>query len=401
NYGFRATQHDCPTGVKSTTDYGYPKKSLVALAVLASCGAAMAQSSVNLYGRFDTGIEKLPGVSTRVSSGAGSSSRLGFRGVEDLGGGLQASFVVETSFESDKAGFLNSSGLAGIGNRATWLSIGSKDLGKFSLGRGYVGAFFTQLWADPTINSYGQRAAGTVIIYSTANQSRLDNVIRYETPNYMGLSADLGLGLRGDGGELRPAVDAGTAAGSPTRNISSKNTTGYTLHTQFRTREVYVGVSVAKIPDSRLAFSALGPAPITNMNVNGNVWTIAGYYDFGPIKISGAFENDRRFSSDKNAGHITLSAPVGNGLLVAWYGIDQNGGASNSALNPGGALTSNYKVASVSYMYDLSKRTHLYAAVNDDNVSGTFRNPATRKKITSQTAISDGISTQIGIRHDF
>lgn len=377
------------------------KKSLVALAVLASCGAAMAQSSVNLYGRFDTGIEKLPGVSTRVSSGQGSSSRLGFRGVEDLGGGLQASFVVETSFESDKAGFLNSNGLAGIGNRATWLSIGSKDLGKFSLGRGYVGAFFTQLWADPTINSYGQRAAGTVIIYSTANQSRLDNVIRYETPNYMGLSADLGLGLRGDGGELRPAVDAGTAAGSPTRNISSKNTTGYTLHTQFRTREVYVGVSVAKIPDSCLAFSALGPAPITNMNVNGNVWTIAGYYDFGPIKISGAFENDRRFSSDKNAGHITLSAPVGNGLLVAWYGIDQNGGASNSALNPGGALTSNYKVASVSYMYDLSKRTHLYAAVNDDNVSGTFRNPATRKKITSQTAISDGISTQIGIRHDF
>lgn len=378
------------------------KKSLVALAVLASCGAAMAQSSVNLYGRFDTGIEKLPGISTRVSSGAGSSSRLGFRGVEDLGGGLQASFVLETSFESDKGGFLNSSGLAGLGNRATWLTIGSKDLGKLSLGRGYVGAFFTQLWADPTINSYGQRAAGTVIIYSTANQSRLDNVIRYETPNYMGLSADLGLGLKGDAGERRPTVDGLAAtSGAPTRNISSSTTPGYTLHTQFRTRTVYVGLSVAKIPDSRLAFSALGPAPISNINVNGNVWTLAGYYDFGPIKVHGAFESDRRFTSDRNAAHISLSAPIGKGTLVAWYGVDQNGGASSSALNPGGALTANYKVASVSYMYDLSKRTHLYAAVNDDNVGGTFRNPATGKKITSQTAITDGVSTQIGIRHDF
>ena len=379
------------------------KKSLVALAVLASCGAAMAQSSVNLYGRFDTGVEKLPGVSTRVSSGQGSSSRLGFRGVEDLGGGLQASFVVETSFESDKGGFLASNGFAGIGNRATWLSIGSKDMGKVSFGRGYVGAFFTQLWADPTINSYGQRAAGTVAIYSTANQSRLDNVIRYETPNYMGLSADLGLGLHGDAGELRSTVDAGSATtvGSATRNISSKNTTGYTLHTQFRTREIYVGLSVAKIPDSRLAFSVLGPAPISNINVNGNVWTLAGYYDFGPIKVHGAFESDRRFSSDRNAAHISLSAPVGNGTLVAWYGVDQNGGASSSAVNPGGALTSNYKVTSVSYMYDMSKRTHLYAAVTDDNVSGTFRSPATRKKITSQTAITDGVSTQIGVRHDF
>ena len=64
------------------------KKSLVALAVLASCGAAMAQSSVNIYGRIFAGVEKIPGLDTRVSSGQQGSSRFGFRGVEDLGGGL-------------------------------------------------------------------------------------------------------------------------------------------------------------------------------------------------------------------------------------------------------------------------------------------------------------------------
>lgn len=376
------------------------KKSLVALAVLASCGATMAQSSVNLYGRIFAGVEKVPGSSTRVSSGQQGSSRFGFRGVEDLGGGLQASFVVETGFESDKAGFGSDTGLAGIGNRATWLSIGSQDLGKLSFGRGYVGGFFTQLWADPTINSFGQRAGGVVTIYSTANQSRLDNVIRYETPNFMGFSADLGLGLKGDAGERRSVVD-NVASGSATRNISSASTTGYTLHTQFRTREVYVGLSVTKIPDARLALTpdVLFARPITNINVNGNVWTLAGHYDFGPIKIHGGFESDRRFSSDRYAGHVAVSAPVGVGTLMAWYGIDQNGGASSNAADPGGALTNKLKVASVSYLYPLSKRTNLYAAVTNDDVNGAFS--VRGKKVTSQTAIADGLTSQIGVRHDF
>ncbi len=375
------------------------KKSLVALAVLASCGAAMAQSSVNIYGRIFAGVEKIPGLDTRVSSGQQGSSRFGFRGVEDLGGGLQASFVIETGFESDKAGFGGDSGLAGIGNRATWLSIGSKDLGKLSFGRGYVGGFFTQLWADPTINTFGQRAGGVVLVYSTANQSRLDNVIRYETPNYMGLSADMAFGLKGDAGERRSVVDAAPAVGSPTRNISSATTAGYTVHGQFRTRTAYLGLSVTKIPDARLGVSALG-APITNINVNGNVWTVAGHYDFGPIKIHAGYESDRRFSSDKNAGHVAISAPVGPGTLMAWYGIDQNGGAT-STLTGTGALTNKLKVASVSYMYPLSKRTNLYAALTNDDVSGAFRNPANRKLTTASTAMADGLTSQLGIRHDF
>jgi len=66
------------------------KKSLIALAVLAASGAAMAQSSVTLYGRADVGVgsEKVDGDSTtKMINGGLTTSRWGIRGTEDLGGG--------------------------------------------------------------------------------------------------------------------------------------------------------------------------------------------------------------------------------------------------------------------------------------------------------------------------
>ena len=71
------------------------KKSLIALAVLAASGAAMAQSSVTMYGVADLSLAKANGVSAQMSGNGvmnNGNSRLGVRGVEDLGGGLKASF---------------------------------------------------------------------------------------------------------------------------------------------------------------------------------------------------------------------------------------------------------------------------------------------------------------------
>eukprot|EP01036_Dinobryon_divergens_P006113 gene6113-8108_t len=80
------------------------KKSLIALAAVAAVSAASAQSSVTLYGLVDigygshstttrdgTGVIKSGG----IMDGANAGSRIGFRGTEDLGGGLKANFVVE------------------------------------------------------------------------------------------------------------------------------------------------------------------------------------------------------------------------------------------------------------------------------------------------------------------
>jgi len=71
------------------------KKSLIALAVLAVSGAAMAQSSVTLYGVADLWVGKTEGSSAEAGSGGLAASRLGFKGSEDLGGGLKATFQFE------------------------------------------------------------------------------------------------------------------------------------------------------------------------------------------------------------------------------------------------------------------------------------------------------------------
>ena len=80
------------------------KKSLIALAVLAASGAAMAQSSVTLFGIVDAtyayGSGSVANKSQLTNSGY-NSSRLGFRGVEDLGGGMSASFHLEAGLNND------------------------------------------------------------------------------------------------------------------------------------------------------------------------------------------------------------------------------------------------------------------------------------------------------------
>ncbi len=104
------------------------KKSLIALAVLAASGAAMAQSSVTIYGLADVWVGSQKGDPknstvgdksvTKMGSGGLNGSRIGFKGTEDLGGGLKAVFKLEQGIDltdGDAAGFDRQSyvGLAG------------------------------------------------------------------------------------------------------------------------------------------------------------------------------------------------------------------------------------------------------------------------------------------------
>src|SRR3990167_10976743 len=131
------------------------KKSLIVLAALgAFASVASAQSSVTMYGRVDLSVNKGVGQTAKGLSN-GSGSRLGLRGVEDLGGGMSAFFNVEMRFDADTGGSQNfcvtptgataaPAGACGVANRF-W---GARSLvglqggfGKVSLGREYTTAF--------------------------------------------------------------------------------------------------------------------------------------------------------------------------------------------------------------------------------------------------------------------
>src|SRR6478672_3432338 len=144
------------------------KKSLIALAVLAASGAAMAQSSVTLFGVVDAtyayGNGSVANRSQLTNSGY-NSSRLGFRGVEDLGGGMSASFWLEAGLNNDNGtgGVTNTNNQAAtstggglVFNRRSTVSLNG-GFGEVRLGRDYTPQFWNLTIYDP----FGTNGVGT------------------------------------------------------------------------------------------------------------------------------------------------------------------------------------------------------------------------------------------------
>jgi predicted porin len=132
------------------------KKSLLALAALtAFAGAASAQSSVTLFGIVDAGVARLSAggkTKTGMTNSGYNSSRLGFRGVEDLGGGLQAGFWLEGQLTNDDG---NAAGKLNFQRRSTVSLMGG--FGEIRLGRDYTPTFWNTTVYDPFgTNGVGQ-----------------------------------------------------------------------------------------------------------------------------------------------------------------------------------------------------------------------------------------------------
>ena len=127
------------------------KKSLLALAVLgAFAGVASAQTSVTIYGSFDGGLRNLTNTTatgqskfTMSSSGTYNSNRIGFRGVEDLGGGMNAHFVLENGFNTGTGAVVGE-----LFGRQAYVGLGGA-WGSVDLGRQYTVAFKTIASYDP------------------------------------------------------------------------------------------------------------------------------------------------------------------------------------------------------------------------------------------------------------
>ncbi len=168
------------------------KKSLVALAALAVVGIASAQSSVTLYGVADISLAKASNADAAVSTNGllnDGNSRIGFKGTEDLGGGLKASFTMEQAVDLANGG-TNTPTF----QRAAWLGL-SGGFGGVRLGRSLSPHFYA-------IATY--ELTGTANYSAVANKfgfggaTRNDSFIAYTTPNMSGFSATIGTKLAGN-----------------------------------------------------------------------------------------------------------------------------------------------------------------------------------------------------------
>src|SRR6478609_7148218 len=192
------------------------KKSLVALAALAVAGIASAQSSVTLFGVVDAtingisnktdqpvflgnvnglpifGTQSVTTSQTKLTNSGYNSSRLGFRGTEDLGGGLAASFWLEAGMNNDDGTGAATGGGLNFNRRST-VSL-SGNFGEVRLGRDYTPTF----WNDTVFDPFGTNGVGTNAISSAVgaltvgtssnanNYVRANNTVGYFLPANLG-----------------------------------------------------------------------------------------------------------------------------------------------------------------------------------------------------------------------
>jgi predicted porin len=172
------------------------KKTLISLAVLAAASsAAHAQSNVTIYGIVDAGIAYEQGGKngnvTKVSSGIGSASRIGFKGTEDLGGGLSAVFVLEGGVKADTG----EQDVAGsIFQRQAFVGLSSKEAGTLTLGRQYT-PWYNALAQVGDPFQAGLAGSAKNLFPASGNNQRFSNSVIYKTPEFNGVSADVAYGF--------------------------------------------------------------------------------------------------------------------------------------------------------------------------------------------------------------
>ena len=199
------------------------KKSLIALAALATVGAAQAQSSVSISGLIDLGVinrnhDQTLYSSTGVGPNGTATSNLTFSGSEDLGGGLRAGFSAQTDWvvgSNATADFLNSQNFVNLtsaqfgdirmGNVNTAALSAATTAQPFGtgIGGGYSGEFSRLSYigvngsigasgtASTTGNAQaeGEQYTATNGAISGTRVVRANNTIKYTTPTFNGFSA--------------------------------------------------------------------------------------------------------------------------------------------------------------------------------------------------------------------
>jgi predicted porin len=383
------------------------KKSLTALAALVVTGLASAQSSVTLFGVVDAGVSYQSATSRSATTGLTSkqsqwsvsnsgynSSRIGFRGTEDLGGGLAASFWLEAPLSNDDG----SNALAFTRRSTVSLSGG---FGEIRLGRDYSATF----WNDTVFDPFGTNGSGSSVINTVSGSSALGNTNYVRASNMVGYFLPPNLG--GFYGQFQYGLNEAV-------KTSATDTTAATSTSAGR----YVGgrFGYANGPlDVALSVGQNIAVDTTTLTRKIQTINLGASYDFGPVKLFGELSNVKnKFDLAAGDTHDTYNGyligatvPVGAGMIRASYStVRYNEGAAGIT----GEDPRANKFA-IGYVHNLSKRTALYATVarvnnrNDSAYTGSLTAASTTGYGSTGVSYSgvprSSTGYDFGIRHAF
>ncbi|KAI3596180.1 Outer membrane porin [Cupriavidus necator H850] len=349
-----------------------PALKLAVVAATLFSGAAMAQSSVTLYGQADmfVGGVKSPGSGERAwvaNSGGMQTSYWGIKGTEDLGGGTKAIFDLNGFFRTDSgnSGRFNGDSMF---SRNAYVGLQNDKLGTLKLGRNTTPYFISTILFNPLVDSYVfsptifhtyfGAASNGVVDPGIIGDSGWNNSVLYSTPNFGGLSANL-------------IYSAGEKAGAAGQNKWGGNLMYF--NGPFAATVAYQQVRFNAVPDdlSSAGFSRQD-AVLGGITYDFKVVKLFAQGQYIKTKASTAASGDIKHTN----GQVGASVPIGAGNVLASYAY----GKTENAI--GDFKRNTFAVA---YDYNLSKRTDVYAAYYYDKITG----------------IEHGDTFGVGVRHKF
>lgn len=338
------------------------KKTTIATILAALSMPAMAQS-VSIYGIMDTGVQNYnTGATTitRATDNLLSTSRLGFRGSEDLGGGVKANFQLEGKVTPSTGSFGSTTTTGQTFDREAWVGV-SGSLGEIRMGRqdvSYAQDIDTGL---SQAGNFGNFAINGTDFELGKDQS---NVVKYVSPKVSGITVEVGR--------------ATNAAGSTT----DANADQTSAHIKYEVGNLRLHAGYQKTDAATTVaqrdFTAYGAS-----------------YDFGFASVGYAYgEGDVSTTGDvKSKGQVaSVKIPLGSGFAA--HGVYATAKDGTQATNGEG------KGYTLAVSKALSKRTTLYAAYTavDNQANSSMYMTGT----TAPTSAGlDTKATTMGINHVF
>ena len=369
------------------------KKTLIALAVMgAAAGVAHAQSNVTIYGVVDTGLVKETGSDVRM--GGNVDSRIGFRGVEDLGSGMKATFELERRFNLNDGTQSNSpamditspintiSDLQNAdrsswnyndfvnGRKSDWVGASNVGLkgdawGQVRLGRVNNLSVETFRMLDP-FNQYGVGAS--LAKFDILRSEQISNTVRYDSPVWSGF---------GFGATYTLGHDTKGAANTLYDQLGND---GFAVNLKYDNGPILLLANYDRAADSNDSYT----------------WNLGGAYSYAGFKVSLGYQ-DSRFKLLEAAGDGALKEKDWIVGLQYKTGPHTIGASYNRGKVEYAGVDGKANKYALGYTYGLSKRTSVYANVaytdSDKEIAGWYNtNGADRDSVTG---------VQVGITHKF